>query len=98
MAVTAVQGVEVRRPVDEGPCLGIDDADRGGRRDAALEPDLFSGAVDERRVDAAGDPERERLRSSLARFDRVFVDTRLAIAQHWHREHHALAVSAPTIS
>jgi len=39
-----------------------------------------------------------RFLDHIARFDRVFVATRLAIAQHWHREHRALAASAPTIS
>jgi allantoinase len=39
-----------------------------------------------------------RFLDHIARFDRVFVATRLAIAQHWHHEHRALAASAPTIS
>jgi len=39
-----------------------------------------------------------RFLDHIARFDRVFGATRLAIAQHWHREHRALAASAPTIS
>jgi peptidoglycan/xylan/chitin deacetylase (PgdA/CDA1 family) len=39
-----------------------------------------------------------RFLDHIAGFDRVFVATRLAIAQHWHREHRALAASAPTIS
>jgi putative urate catabolism protein len=33
----------------------------------------------------------------IAGFDRVFVATRLAIAQHWHHEHRALAASAPNV-
>jgi peptidoglycan/xylan/chitin deacetylase (PgdA/CDA1 family) len=39
-----------------------------------------------------------RFLDHIAAFDRVFVATRLAIAQHWHSEHRALAASAPTIS
>ena len=39
-----------------------------------------------------------RFLDHIAAFDRVFVATRLDIAQHWHREHRALAASAPTIS
>jgi putative urate catabolism protein len=39
-----------------------------------------------------------RFLDHITGFDRVFVTTRLAIAQHWHREHRALAASAPTIS
>ena len=38
-----------------------------------------------------------RFLDHIGRFDRVWPATRLKIAQHWHREHVALAVHAPTI-
>jgi putative urate catabolism protein len=34
----------------------------------------------------------------IAKFDRVWVATRLDIARHWHREHLALADAAPLVS
>lgn len=34
----------------------------------------------------------------LARFDKVWIPTRLDIARHWHREHKALAASAPKVA
>ncbi len=34
----------------------------------------------------------------IAEHDRVWVATRLDIAQHWHREHRALAADAPMIA
>jgi peptidoglycan/xylan/chitin deacetylase (PgdA/CDA1 family) len=49
----------------------------------------------------AGRPGRSaglvRFLDHLARHDRVWVATRLAIARHWHREHRALAANAPVI-
>jgi allantoinase len=33
----------------------------------------------------------------LAKHDRVWITTRLAIAQHWHREHRNLAATAPAV-
>jgi allantoinase len=39
-----------------------------------------------------------RFLDHIAGFERVFVATRRDIAQHWHREHRALAASAPKIS
>jgi putative urate catabolism protein len=36
-----------------------------------------------------------RFLDHVARHDRVWIATRLAIAQHWRREHHALAADAP---
>jgi len=38
-----------------------------------------------------------RFLDHLAKHDRVWVATRLDIAQHWHREHKALAAAAPTV-
>jgi putative urate catabolism protein len=38
-----------------------------------------------------------RFLDHVARHDRVWVATRLAIARHWHREHRALAADAPSI-
>jgi putative urate catabolism protein len=38
-----------------------------------------------------------RFLDHIARHDRVWVATRLAIAQHWHREHRALADHAPVL-
>jgi len=34
----------------------------------------------------------------IAGFDRVWIATRLDIARHWHREHHALGADAPLIT
>jgi len=34
----------------------------------------------------------------IAGFDKVWLATRLDIARHWHREHHALGVDAPLIA
>ena len=34
----------------------------------------------------------------IAGFDRVWLATRLDIARHWHREHHALSADAPPIA
>jgi putative urate catabolism protein len=34
----------------------------------------------------------------IRKFDRVWIPTRLEIAQHWHREHIALAANAPLIA
>jgi peptidoglycan/xylan/chitin deacetylase (PgdA/CDA1 family) len=33
----------------------------------------------------------------IKKFDRVWTPTRLAIAQHWHSEHAALAAAAPVV-
>jgi allantoinase len=38
-----------------------------------------------------------RFLDHVARHDRVWVATRLAIARHWHREHRALAANAPVV-
>jgi putative urate catabolism protein len=49
----------------------------------------------------AGRPGRaaglSRFLDYIAHFDRVWVATRLEIAQHWYREHLALAANAPVI-
>ena len=34
----------------------------------------------------------------VAKHDRVWVATRLDIANHWHREHKALAKNAPVVA
>ena len=39
-----------------------------------------------------------RFLDHIARFDRVWVATRLDIARHWHSEHRALADNAPVIT
>jgi hypothetical protein len=39
-----------------------------------------------------------RFLDHVAGFQHVFVATRRDIAEHWYREHRALATSAPTIS
>jgi putative urate catabolism protein len=39
-----------------------------------------------------------RFLDHIARFDRVWVASRLDIARHWHREHIALAAAAPVIT
>jgi putative urate catabolism protein len=39
-----------------------------------------------------------RFLDHMSRFDRVWLATRLDIAQHWHREHIALAANAPMIT
>jgi putative urate catabolism protein len=39
-----------------------------------------------------------RFLDHIGRFDRVWPATRLEIAQHWHREHIALAANAPMIA
>jgi len=39
-----------------------------------------------------------RFLDHLARHDRVWVATRLDIAEHWHREHKGLAANAPTVA
>jgi putative urate catabolism protein len=39
-----------------------------------------------------------RFLDHIARFDRVWVASRLDIARHWHREHIALASAAPVIA
>jgi putative urate catabolism protein len=39
-----------------------------------------------------------RFLDHIARHDRVWVATRLAIAEHWHREHKALAQNAPVVT
>jgi peptidoglycan/xylan/chitin deacetylase (PgdA/CDA1 family) len=39
-----------------------------------------------------------RFLDHVASFERVFVATRRDIAEHWHREHRALATSATKIS
>ena len=38
-----------------------------------------------------------RFLDHIAKHDRVWVTTRLAIAQHWHREHRNLGAAAPVI-
>jgi putative urate catabolism protein len=38
-----------------------------------------------------------RFLDHVARHERVWIATRLAIAQHWHREHRALAADAPNV-
>jgi putative urate catabolism protein len=38
-----------------------------------------------------------RFLDHIAKHERVWITTRLAIAQHWHREHRNLAVAAPVI-
>lgn len=38
-----------------------------------------------------------RFLDHIAKHDRVWVTTRLSIAQHWHREHRSLAAAAPAI-
>ena len=38
-----------------------------------------------------------RFLDHIAKHDRVWVTTRLGIAQHWHREHRKLAVAAPMV-
>jgi putative urate catabolism protein len=38
-----------------------------------------------------------RFLDHIARHDRVWVATRLDIARHWHREHRALAATAPAV-
>jgi putative urate catabolism protein len=49
----------------------------------------------------AGRPGRaaglSRFLDYIAHFDRVWVASRLEIAQHWHREHFALAADAPVV-
>jgi peptidoglycan/xylan/chitin deacetylase (PgdA/CDA1 family) len=39
-----------------------------------------------------------RFLDHLAKHDRVWIATRLDIAEHWHREHRNLAANAPVIS
>ena len=39
-----------------------------------------------------------RFLDHIARHDRVWVATRLAIAEHWHREHKGLAQNAPVVT
>ena len=39
-----------------------------------------------------------RFLDHIARHDRVWVATRLAIAEHWHSEHKALAENAPVVT
>jgi putative urate catabolism protein len=39
-----------------------------------------------------------RFLDHVAKHDRVWVATRLAIAEHWHREHKALAQNAPVVT
>jgi hypothetical protein len=34
----------------------------------------------------------------IAKFERVWVASRLDIARHWHREHLALAADAPLVA
>jgi putative urate catabolism protein len=50
----------------------------------------------------AGRPGRaaglKRFLDHIARHDRVWVATRLTIAQHWHREHKGLAQNAPVVT
>lgn len=50
----------------------------------------------------AGRPGRaaglSRFLDYLARFDKVWIPTRLDIARHWHREHKALAATAPKVA
>ena len=38
-----------------------------------------------------------RFLQHIAKFDRVWVATRLDIARHWHRQHRALAADAPVV-
>jgi peptidoglycan/xylan/chitin deacetylase (PgdA/CDA1 family) len=50
----------------------------------------------------AGRPGRSaglmRFLDYVARFDRVWIATRLDIARHWHREHRDLAADAPVMT
>jgi putative urate catabolism protein len=50
----------------------------------------------------AGRPGRarglERFLDYIAKFDRVWIASRLDIARHWHREHSGLAANAPRIA
>jgi hypothetical protein len=39
-----------------------------------------------------------RFLDHIARFDRVWVASRLDIARHWHREHFNLAAAAPVVA
>jgi putative urate catabolism protein len=39
-----------------------------------------------------------RFLDHIARYDRVWLATRLDIAHHWHREHRALAANAPVVT
>ena len=38
-----------------------------------------------------------RFLDHIGRHDGVWIATRLAIAQHWHQEHKALAANAPVV-
>ena len=39
-----------------------------------------------------------RFLDHVAKHDRVWVATRLDIAEHWHREHKGLAANAPVVT